>query len=58
MDVTSTESVDQQAKEREAANKNYWDICIKCGLSKHSVQDIRMMATLKFTQMYLGYKIE
>lgn len=28
MDVTSTESVDQQVKEREAANKNYWDIVL------------------------------
>ena len=33
MDVMSTESVDQQVKEREAANKNFWDICIKRGLS-------------------------
>jgi len=33
MDVTSTEFVDQRVEEREAANKNYRDICIKRGLS-------------------------
>jgi hypothetical protein len=58
MDVTSTESVDQQVEEREAVNKNYWDICIKSGLSEHSVLDVRLMATQRFTQISLGYKIE
>jgi len=58
MDVTSTEYVHQQVEESEAANKIYWDICIKRCPSKHSVQDVRMMATLKFTQISIGYKIE
>jgi hypothetical protein len=58
MDVTQTESVYQQIEERETANKNYWDICIKHGLSEHSVPNVRMMATLKFTQISLGCKVE
>jgi ABC-type antimicrobial peptide transport system permease subunit len=58
MDVTPTESVDLQVKEREIANKNYWKICFKRGLSKYSVED-GMMAKPKFTKMvYLGYKLE